>query len=188
MTKNKKLLIALCVLLGVLLVAGVTAVATTNYGSANDPLITLSYINQTVRPALKSDIDTAAASAKADLSARFDSQITNFSSAMDAKIAASGGASSGSGETFAVVTLTNRQVIRCQPGTEILVRTGNATAYGGSSPRLVDSTSGSELSAAGAALKNNHMYIVPASGNGLRAASSSVTLLVRGEYTVHSDL
>lgn len=189
MKKKKKTMIALCVLAGVLFVAGVTVMATTNYGTQSDPLITLSYINQTVKPALKNELDTSVNKAKSELDESFNQQITNFIQTIDSKIASSEGGALPPGETiFETVTLKYRQVIKCAAGTEILLRNGSATAYGGASPRLVDTTGGAEITDAGAAIKRNHMYMITIADNGLRASSDSVTLLIRGEYTVYSNL
>jgi hypothetical protein len=189
MTRKKKLMIALCVLTGALLVAGITAIATTNYGSQSDPLITLSYLNQTAKPSIKDELDASIEQAKTELAGSLNAQISDFTREIDAKIASAGDGALPAGEkTFTVVTLKHRQVIKCGAGTEILIRSGSATAYGGTSPRLIDTTGGTEITAAGAALKKNHMYMVTIAENGLRAASDSVTLLIRGEYTVYSDL
>lgn len=190
MNKKKKIFTALCVLVGALFVAGVTAIATTNYGTADDPLITLSYLNQTVKPALEDELEKSVDSAKKEISDEFKKQIAGFESSIESRLAGgtvSPGTSVTSGE-FKVVTLTNRQVLICGVGSELLLRTGDATAYGGGSPRLVDSTDGTEISAAGGPLAKNHMYMVPADGHGIRAASDSVTVLVCGSYEVHSDL
>ncbi len=54
--KRRPLIITVCILAGILFVAGVTAAATTNYGTKDDPLVTLSYINQTVTPAVNEEI------------------------------------------------------------------------------------------------------------------------------------
>lgn len=189
MKKKKKIMIALCVLAGVLFVAGVTVLATTNYGTQNDPLITLSYINQTVKPALKNELETSVEKAKTELAESLNQQIANFTRMIDAKIASSEGGALPSGETkFEIVTLKYRQVIKCAAGTEIMLRSGSATAYGGASPRLVDTTGGAEITNAGAAIKKDHMYMITIADNGLRASSDSVTLLIRGEYTVYSNL
>ncbi|MBR5381885.1 MAG: hypothetical protein IK136_04620 [Oscillospiraceae bacterium] len=181
MKKKKRLFTVLGVVLGVVFVAGVTwAVAATNYGSSTDPLVTLSYLEQTVKPGIKSELDSSIEAAREELKADFD----------EALASAQTGGQTGvvSPDAFAPVTLSSRQVIRCTAGAEILVRSGSATAYGGVSPRLTDETDGTAVDAAGAALANDHMYLVPADGNGLRAASDSVTLLVRGGYAVYSNL
>ena len=178
--KKKRILIGVCVLIGVLFVAGITAaVATTTYGSSDDPLVTLSYLNQTVKPEIMKELDANLETTKAELAADFSARISQ-------QTGSSGGVVSP--DAFTPVTLTARQVIRCSAGAELLVSSGGATAYGGSSPRLIDETDGTSLTAAGAAMTNNHLYIVPGEGNGLRAASDGTVVMVRGGYTVYSNL
>lgn len=55
--KKKKLIISLCVVLGVL-VAGAFAVYAAAYDSASDPLVALSYITDVLRPSVDKDIDS----------------------------------------------------------------------------------------------------------------------------------
>ncbi len=178
--KKKRIITAVCVLIGALFVVGITAaVAATTYGSSDDPLVTLSYINQTVKPDIMKELNANLEATKAELAADFNSRLSQANGN-------TGGAVSP--DAFTPVTLSARQVIRCSAGAEILVSSGGATAYGGSSPRLTDETDGTSLAAAGANLINNHMYIVPAEGNGLRAASDGTVVMVRGGYTVYSNL
>ena len=65
---------------------------------------------------------------------------------------------------------------------ELLLRSGTATCVSDSSPGLVDMTDGATL-ANGGALKANHLYLATIEGRGVRA-STAVTIMVRGEYTV----
>lgn len=179
--KKKRVITAVCVLIGVLFVAGITAaVAATTYGSSSDPLVTLSYLDETVKPEIIKDLNANLETTKAELSADFNARL--------AQTSAGGTGGAVSPDAFTPVTLSARQVIRCSAGAEILVSSGGATAYGGSSPRLIDETDGSSLTAAGAAMTNNHIYVVPGEGNGLRAASDGTTVMVRGGYTVYSNL
>ena len=48
MKRKNKSLVAITVLLAVLLVASIGALAATNYGTKDDPLVTLSYLDTTV--------------------------------------------------------------------------------------------------------------------------------------------
>ena len=50
MTKRKKTLIAVGVLLAVALVVGLTTLAVSNYGTESDPLVTLSYLEDRLTP------------------------------------------------------------------------------------------------------------------------------------------
>lgn len=158
MTKKKKAIIAVSVLLAVLLVAGVTAVAVSNYGTQSDPLVTLSYLNSKAKTDILAEVDKAINEAKA-------------------------GPGTSSSE-FAVVTLSNGQTLTCAAGTEIMLRVGSAESYGPDTPRLVDSTTGEAATDAGTALTKNHMYLVTIKDNGIRSTAATTKVLVRGSYTV----
>lgn len=155
MTRKKKFITAVCVLLAALLVAGITAAAVTNYGTQSDPLVTLSYLTDTVKPSIL---------------AEFDKKLAN---------ATPGGASN-----FTVVTLSKGQTVTCEVGTEIMLRVGSAASAGSDSPRLVDSTTGESVTNAGTALVKNHMYLVTIANNGVKATAASTKILIRGSYTV----
>ena len=169
MTKKRKYLVSAGIFVAILLVAAITAIAASNYGTQSDPLVTLSYLNGTARTSIMNDLNDSINAAKADLSASFDK-----------KISEAGSTPSGDPEAFKTVTLTSGQKVTCKAGTEIMFRSGSAVAVGDA---LVDSTSGTAV-AAGSALSQNHMYMVTAEGSGLSAADVSVEILVRGSHTV----
>ena len=64
----------------------------------------------------------------------------------------------------------------------ILLRSGTATCVSDTSPGLVDMTAGTTL-AGGGALTANHLYLATIEGRGVKA-STAVTLLVRGTYSI----
>ena len=103
-----------------------------------------------------------------------------LTASFDEKIASSGGGA----ETFSLVTLTNGQKVTCGVGTEIMLRIGAAASYGSDSPRLVNTTAGTSVTAAGEVLAVNNMYMVTIQGNGIQAASDTVKVLIRGSYTI----
>lgn len=168
MKREKKSLIAAGVLLAVLLVASIGALAATNYGTKDDPLVTLSYLDNTVTGAILDKLDASIAETENELTASFDEKI----------------ASSGGAETFSLVTLTNGQKVTCGVGAEIMLRIGAAASYGSDSPRLVNTTAGTSVTAAGEVLAVNNMYMVTIQGNGIQAASDTVKVLIRGSYTI----
>jgi len=182
MQTRKKLVIAVSVLLTVLLIVGVSTLAATNYGTKTDPLVTLSYIDQTVTKSINSALDSAIETAKTSLTADFDAKIEAFTKALEGQTGGSG--SGGTADTFVLVTLTNGQTLTCPVGSELLLRIGTAVTYGPNSPRLVDETDGASISAAGTALTTNHMYLVTIANNGVKATSATVKILVRGAYTI----
>lgn len=177
---KNKLLIALGVVVAVAVISGVSILAATNVGTSTDPLVTLSYLTNKLKPQLMTEVQSAVTAAETSLKAALDAKIDSFEADIDSKLT---GAGSGSDvDTFTVVTLSKNQVVTCGIGAEIMLRVGTATAAG-SNPALVDSTAGSTLSAGGA-LTINHMYLVTIQGNGLKATAATVKILIRGDYTV----
>lgn len=149
-------LLALLALSGLLSTAAFAAEA----GSSSDPLVTLSYLNDT-----------------------FLNQILQT---VDQKIAARTGQNTvpvGSDTAaFEVVSLSGGQVLTGELGCEVLLRIGSASCVASSGPGLVDETSGGSLSGGGA-LEPNHLYLMTIEGRGVQA-SDSVTLMVRGKYSI----
>lgn len=140
--------------------AGAGAYAAGNYGTQSDPLVTLSYLNDTLAPAMRSEFDAQLYAAVDDLESKVDTDIANASG------------------SFAVVTVSSGKTLSAAAGCEILYRAGSAVSVG----TLVDVSAGEEV-AAGTALTANHLYTASAAGDGLKA-SGTVTLLVRGTYSI----
>ena len=158
MKKNRWLLrlIALLALSGALMTT-----ATLAAGSPEDPLVTLSYLNNTF-------LNTVLQ--------RVDQKIAQYTG-----VPGSGG--SGTASSFAVVTLSEGQALTGDIGCEVLLRVGSAVCSAPSEPGLVDETSGETL-ANGGALAQNHLYLLTIAGRGVRASAGTVKLLVRGSYSI----
>jgi len=87
-------------------------------------------------------------------------------------------------DTFKVVPLNPGQILTGGEGTEVIVRTGQTTAIASANGGLSDLTGGADL-AQGAAITNNHMLLIPRNdGRGLKVGSAVAYVLVRGTYTV----
>ena len=128
-------------------------------GSATDPLITLSYLNET-----------------------FMGQIMDR---VDQKIAQrnSGLGQSGAGVEFSVVTLSKGQVLTGDIGCEVMLRVGSATCVAASTPGLVDETSGSTLSGGGA-LDPGKNYFVISGGGTVSQVSGEKLYSISGSGTI----
>ena len=154
MTRKKVSIIITLTLLCALLL-GVAAYARSSYGSEKDPLITLSYLEEVFLPEVLEEAE------------------------------ALGGGDDGSSTakgSFALVTLSDGQVLEGKRGCEVVLRIGSAVAYGADEPVLVDTSAGTEL-ADGKALEKNHLYMITIEGNGLYAKGTT-KLLVSGGYTI----
>lgn len=157
---KKKTTVILMLVVVIALLAGVAVYAVANYGTKSDPLVTASYLRDVVQPAMLDQYQSGLTGAVDEAEARFS----------DALSSAAG--------TYQTVTLAAGQTLRGGAGTEVLLRSGSATA----SSALSDSTAGSTL-AAGGSLTANHLYFVQADGAALRAVNA-VTLMVRGGYSI----
>ena len=160
MKKNRWLvrLVGLLVLSGALNMAVLAAEA----GSSGDPLVTLSYLNETFLEQVLAQVD--------EKIAQRDGQL-------------SGGSGAASDAVFSVVTLSAGQVLNGDIGCEVMLRVGTASCVSASTPGLIDETSGSILNDGGA-LEKNHLYMMTIEGRGVCATAGTTKLLVRGSYTV----
>ena len=172
MSKGKKFAIAIAVLAFTALVSGLTTLAVTNYGSQSDPLVTLSYLNETVKPEIQAAVEQAMEAKAAELTEQFR-QIAGQSTGASGDPQPSG---------FVVVTLKKGQAVTCGVGTEIMLRIGTAVSNGPDSPRLIDETGGVSVSDAGAELTVNHMYMVTIKGNGVKATRDNTKLLLHARH------
>ncbi len=85
---------------------------------------------------------------------------------------------------FVVVEVPAGKTILLNGGSEAIVRSGSATAVGGTYGGLADVTSGADLKT-GAAITNQHLLISSRSdGRGLKIGPNTVFLLVRGGYSL----
>ena len=131
-------------------------------GSSGDPLVTLSYLNDTYLKEILAKVDSKIAQRNASLS---------------------GGGSSGEASSYVLVTLQNGQTLKGGIGCEVMLRVGTAVCVASSAPGLIDATGGSTINK-GAALTKNHIYMMTIEDRGVKATAATVKLLVRGSYTV----
>ena len=164
MKKWKIAAAALCVC------ALLTAAYAANAGSANDPLITLSYLNTTFSRQVQTMVDQTVSQRKAEMEDALE------------KILAQGGSAAGTGNVFTVVTLSQGQSLG-EVGCEVMLRIGTATCGASDSVGLIDTTSGANL-ANGRPLATNHLYMVTISPRTVTATSGTVKVLARGPYTI----
>lgn len=150
-------LAAAAALCGVLVTSALAAEA----GSAQDPLVTLSYLNETFMNTILARVDE--------------------------KIAARTGQPAGQGASsaavFTVVTLSSGQTLTGDIGCEVMLRVGTAVCVTPSAPGLIDETTAGTLNNGGA-LVQNHLYMMTIENRAVRATAATTKLLVRGSYTI----
>lgn len=157
-------------LVGLLAVCGVLNVtAALAVGTTNDPLVTLSYLNDVFLGQIMDKVDSEIEGRNQEIVKALGGQVT--------------GEASGTTATFTVVTLSKGQVLTGDIGCEVMLRVGSATCVAASSPGLINETSGQTLNNGGA-LTQNHLYMMTIEGRGVKATADTVKVLVRGTYTI----
>ncbi len=131
---KEKTLKVIVAVLAVLLLAGVTAYAATNYGTKDDPLITKSYLDEVVKPELEVELQSKLDEASADL------------------------LHSAPGE-FARVELGSGRLLHFAAGCQILPVEGSVRATGA----MADTTTGNPVGA-DSSLSTNHLYMATEDG------------------------
>ena len=159
-------ILVLLVLAGVL---SMTVTLAAEPGSSNDPLVTLSYLNETFMDSIMQKVDQKIAARNSQIAQQLGGQ--------------SGGIASGTAASFTVVTLSSGQILTGDIGCEVMLRVGTAVCVSPSSPGLIDESSAATLNNGGA-LVQNHLYMMTIEGRGVKATAATTKLLVRGSYTV----
>ena len=131
-------------------------------GSSGDPLVTLSYLNDTFFNTIMQRVDQKIAERTGQ---------------------ALPGGTSSTAASFVVVTLSEGQTLTGGIGCEVMLRVGSAVCVSSSDPGLIDETTAATL-ANGGALVQNHLYMMTIEGRGVRATAAVTKVLARGSYTV----
>lgn len=211
--KQKKMrwLVAVAVLLIVLLTSGLIVAIADKEGTADDPLIAKSYLDEVFTPQILAVVDEAVAKIEEGYVGEIDTLIAEYTAVIDQKIselnaqtgtvvsnaefvalleaklaekiASSSVTPSSDGQTFRVITLKAGQKVVCEVGCEVMLRIGSAVASGSSNPILIDLVHNTTLTS-GTALVKNVLYMVTIKNNGFTAGVDNTKVLIRGTYTV----
>ena len=159
--KKKKLvmIIASAVLL---LALGLTVMA---YDSSEDPIVSLSFLNEVFRPQIMRDVDKKIETAVSDSN--------------------SGSTAAPSG--YEVIELKMGEALYATDACDIMLRSGQAVCIAPDPKQgIADYTDAAEI-LNGNPLVKNHMCLIPrGDGRGILATSESVFIMVRGNYTIGS--
>ena len=181
--KKKNLRTAACVMLVGTVLAAFVAIAS-EVGSQGDPLVTLSYLNETFMNQILTKVDEKLVGRNMLLKAELEQQISKTERDLLLQLGGSvGGSTGGTAVSFTAVTLAGGQILFGDAGCEVMLRSGSATCYAEnlSGSGLVDSTDG-KVVGHGTALTVNHLYMMT-DRRGV-AAAGDVVLLVRGDYMI----
>ncbi len=212
MTGKKWLTISIAALLCIAaLTCGLMVAFADKEGTADDPLIAKSYLDDVYTPEILAIVDEAVAELEQGYTGEIQTLLDEYSKKINDKLAAVQGEAaslaanetfisllneklaeraatvsvqpSSASETFRVVTLKSGQRINCAVGCEIMLRIGSAKASGSNNPVLIDLAKSTELKN-GTALEKNHLYLVTIRDNGIQATANNTKVLIRGTYTI----
>ena len=110
MARNKWMVTVGSILLIALLASGYMAVAA-EYGSKEDPLVTLSYITDVLEPEALKRVDEAIADKTATLNAELDGKIEEYVAKLDEALASGGGSASDLASNEALINAVADAVI-----------------------------------------------------------------------------
>lgn len=167
--KKNRWFLRMTVLLILSLALNCTVSLAAEAGSSQDPLVTLSYLNDTFLGQIMEKVDAKIAQRNSQIVQELGGQTSI------------GGTTTAS--TFTVVTLSSGQTLTGDIGCEVMLRVGTATCVAPSTPGLIDESAGSTLSNGGS-LVQNHLYMMTVEGRGVKATAATTKLLVRGSYTI----
>ncbi|SFQ02667.1 hypothetical protein SAMN05216343_12123 [Oscillibacter sp. PC13] len=168
--KKNRWFLRMAVLLMICGTLNMTVSLAAEAGSSGDPLVTLSYLNDTFLNTVMAKVDQKIAARNSQIVQQLGGQTIT-----------SGGAASSA--TFTVVALSSGQTLTGDIGCEVMLRVGTAACVSPSSPGLIDETSGGTLNNGGA-LVQNHLYMMTIENRGVKATAATTKLLVRGGYTI----
>ena len=205
--KSRKWTFSLAALLLVVLMTTCYLAIAAEYGSQDDPLVTLSYINDVLAPEAEAKIEEIFNQKADEFDSLIDQRLASIQSEIDSQLAAAGGTdtpsdalieavtaavleqlgdSTTTGGTvtnnWTVIRMTSGQTLTAEVGCEMLLRFGSAQCVASGSPGLINLSSGTDL-ANGGNLSTNNLYIVTIQGRGIQATSDA-TLLINGTYTI----
>ena len=184
----KKRLITIALATVLILVTGVYAV----YGDndiTNDPLISLSYINEVLWPEIEDMVERAIkvgdiVREERDETEEDTEEETETEEESEEETSAEPAIPEKSFE-YEVLHLMEGAILVSETPCEIILRSGHATAsLHGNDNGLADLTDGGELME-GDALEANHLLMIPrGDGRGFKITSEEAYIMVRGGYTI----
>lgn len=131
-------------------------------GSAEDPLVTKSYVDQQVAKLVSEEL---------------------------AKRGSAGSGGTSNANEMKIVTVGNKQRLIADAGSEVIVRTGQAVAYVTDNTGLSDVTDGKNISHGQPVLKD-HLILFPRDGRGIMPnpnQKNGLIVMVRGGYQLQNQ-
>jgi hypothetical protein len=155
----------------ILLVIAVSMVLSAVYavadpGDSNDPLVTLSYITKTLMPQIEDVIDE------------------KIEDALDGKTQETPDSKpTATDNTYEIITAKAGQMLIGDEGTEMILRSGDATIVSGAQGGVSDLTAGLDLTQ-GAFVPKNHLLLSPRKDTRGMNFITDAVVIVRGDYSL----
>ncbi|MGP0577573.1 hypothetical protein ACTP13_11250 [Paenibacillus peoriae] len=154
-------------------------------GTADDPVVTKSYVDQKIAQAIKGEGTASSTSSKAT---SLTTPATNATSNTTASGTSGAGKTSTPEQTEAlkVVDVKPGQKLIAKAGSEFILRNGYAVVYSMDTSGAIDITSGTEIFH-NQAVEKNHLLSFPREGRGIQVKEGQkfgLVVMVRGGYTV----
>ena len=151
-------------------------------GDRDDPLITVSYLKETIIPDFLDNVEKDTKRAVKNIESDVEDLIDDYEKEMTAFVENLEGGEVTVSTSYALVTLTQGQTLLPSVGSEILLRTGDVSIYSTTEPAMIDTTTGESLKNGGH-LAENHLNMTTFDDS-ILTAEMETTLLVRGTYEV----
>lgn len=169
------ILALICVL--VLGIATYAVYGNSDFDLTNDPLVSLSYLNEVFWPRVQEAIEEAGGFVDYEDKETEETEETYIPEEPPVE---------ENNFAYEVLNLAKGDILLAETPIELILRSGSANAYlSGSESGIADLTAGVDL-AEGTPVTANHLLLVPRGGDGrgLIVTSDSVYVMVRGGYTV----
>lgn len=162
--------------------------ASSQLGSADDPVVTKSYVDQQIQKALGGSSSSSAGSTSNNNSSTKNNTPTTpvTPPVSTAPTTTTPSATSSTTTTTKVVEIRPGKKLIAAAGTEVIVRTGKAVVYSSDKNGILNLTAGSEMGGS-QAIPNNHLLLFPRDGRGVEVALTqgyNATVLVIGDYKI----
>jgi len=147
----------------------------TQPGTADDPVVTKSYVDQAIQQAIKGGGTTTAPTTP-----------TNPTTPPNPTAPAKSEDNGASADAIEIVEVKPGKILIASAGAEFIVRAGKAVVYSEDTSGVADLTDGKDIGNGGA-VANNHLLSFPRAGRGIQVAEGNkynLTVMVRGGYSV----
>ncbi|MDR6720270.1 hypothetical protein [Paenibacillus sp. 2003] len=152
---------------------------TSQPGTADDPVVTKSYVDQQIQKALGGGTSTGSGNSSGNNNGSTGTGNSGGDTSLPPLV-------SGASEAVEIVTVKPGQQLIGKSGAEFIVRSGKAVIVSEGTNGVADLTDGIDLTN-GQAAPTNHLLSFPRDGRGITVLEGnkySLTVMVRGGYTL----